>query len=125
MPGEFYYNASAQPIYQQYCAYFKRGSNTIDGLLASYRYRLHQPLVIYDNRPAISGILRRNYESNESDPEFLTYRNNYRDFMFKVEYYTAGDDKIIAGKYLPFKRESRIFDNQTSSYVDPNQQSIF
>lgn len=122
---EFYYNASAQPIYQQYCAYFKRGSNTIDGLLASYRYHLDQPLIIYDNRPAICGILRRNQESNTSDPEFLTFRNNYRDFMFKVEYYTAGDDKIIAGKYLPFKRESRIFDNQTSSYVDPNQQSIF
>lgn len=119
--GSFYENSSAEPIYQQYCAYFKRGSNIIDGLLNSYKYQLS--MVEFGNHPAISGILRRRYTTSLNEP--LSYHNNYRDFMFKVEYYTAGDDKIIAGKYLPFKRESRIFDNQTSSYIDPNQQSIF
>lgn len=119
---ENYANASAEPIYQQYCAYFKRGSNIIDGLLNSYKYYTGG---INENYPAISGILRRKYSGGGTGYGEATYRNNYRDFMFKVEYYTAGDDKIIAGKYLPFKRESRIFDNQTSSYVDPNQQSIF
>ena len=33
-PASFYEN-SALPMYQQYCAYFKRGSNMIDGLLTN------------------------------------------------------------------------------------------
>lgn len=112
--------------YQKFTLYYTRGNNKIEnfGTVKFYASTYAQVLTICANDDA---AIRQRFTSEGG---FITSSASFfpdlRNIVFKVEYETLDDRKMFVGKYLPIKNENNaIFDNQTSSYVDVKNQSIF
>lgn len=54
----------------------------------------------------------------------ITDKIDIKDISFKIEYQCLANTKFRAGKYLPYKNERIIVDNQTNSFVNANKQGI-
>lgn len=101
--------------YQQFMLYYTRGSNKIEGIT---------PFTYVVERYSIDWICRLYADKSTG----VWQMDGIRNFGFQVEYYTNDSNAVISvGKYLPTNRNTnnRVFDNQSSSFVDSKRQSIF
>lgn len=109
--------------HQMYNLYFERGQNKIEGFGENYYFvglgtqaKIHW---IMHARLSEMGSSLYSFEPNESATDI-------RDLMLNVEYDAIVERKMQVGRYLPLKNEElKSFDNQSSSYVDVQQQALF
>lgn len=93
--------------------YYERGNNRIEGF--SYTQLL---MTCFD-------LWFRDYVASLGIAD-ASRTFDIRTPYFKIKYKTQDDRKIHAGKYLRTKHaQNRIFDQQTSSYVNPEKMSIY
>lgn len=99
-------------------AYYKMGENKIEGIIDSVKA----------HSTAVTKTTRLNLMVGEFFKNFDSYsiRTDVLDVSFKVQYETSAERKMNVGKYLPAKhQDNQVYDQQTSSYVDTKQMSIF
>lgn len=120
--------------YKHYLLYYTRGSNEINGWGETMKYTSGGTSI-----PHISWIIRilgESFQSNQQDISLgvpsqfawldFNHNNDIRGIHVDLVYETISGHAMHIGKYLPIRHpENRIFDNQSSSYVDINHQSIF
>lgn len=109
--------------HQMYNLLFTRGENKITGFGEGYYIPGGQ------TQAKIWWIMRaRLSEMGSGLYSFITSEDStdLRDLMFKIEYDAITERKMHVGRYLPLKNEGlKSFDNQSSSYVDVQQQALF
>lgn len=104
-------------------AYFQRGSNRIEGFSKKYEWFFQQTYYSVQKwmDDAVGGAGNKGYGGQAYNVD-----NRLKSIWFKIVYKTQDDRKIHAGKYLRTKHaQNRIFDQQTSSYVNPEKMSIY
>lgn len=111
--------------YQNFCLYYHRGSNYIDGfsqynswitLTSVYHaYEIESLFESASKEMLLSGL-----------PNWGTDSFSYPDCVFfKVEYQTLASDKALIGRRLPPKHHFEVFDKQSSSYSDSQKLGLF
>ena len=111
--------------HKQYLLYYERGSNKIEawgfptkiGITSHVLPSIEWILVLLGEAQKNGG-----FASNEVNEEGGTFIGLHVDLVYE----TLTQQAMHVGKYLPSKHpDNRVFDNQSSSYVDANHQSIF
>jgi hypothetical protein len=110
------------PTHQLANVYYKRGGRTIEGWSREWDMGL-----------GVTNISIQYLLSRWLEIQYGHYFDNHtmddldiRDVLFLVEYETLGEATMNVGRNLPLRNPmTSVFDNQGSSYVDINQQSIF
>ena len=117
--------------YKHYLLYYKRGSNTIEGWGETMK-----PDTVSSAVSHIGWIVylldKEAYPRTIGSPsDGFAWKNiddskDIRGIHVDLTYETVSGHSIHVGKYLPIRHpDNRIFDNQSNSYVDANNQSIF
>lgn len=125
-------NAETAKGYKHYLLYYKRGSNTIEGWGETMK-----PDTISSGVSHIGWIVylldKEAYQprTDGSPTDGFAWKNiddskDIRGIHVDLVYETVSGHSIHVGKYLPVRHpDNRIFDSQSNSYVDANNQSIF
>lgn len=114
--------------YRVFNVHYKRGGNSVSGFADNYpiasanHYVFNNLINAVLNLPATGKIALLDGETAST---FV--KSNVREIMYEIEYDSVDENAINVGRYLPLARTgvNRIFDNQTSSYVDMRHQSFF
>lgn len=101
--------------------YYKRGGNTIDGWSKTWNLILGERTTLYFMLDHLLQYQQGHHFDNHTIDDL-----DFRDLMFIVEYETIAEATLAIGRKLPLRNpHTASFDNQGSSYVDVDQQSIF
>lgn len=124
MVFSFGFDLNEAKKYQKFNLYYTRNNNKIEnwGSVKFFQTTYQYVLLICANADT---SIRNRFSSTGL---FLTANGmpDLRNITFKIEYDTLDERKMKVGKYLPTNHyNNEIFDNQTSSYVDAKNQSIF
>lgn len=101
--------------------YYKRAGNTIEGWSKTWNILGTERTTVYFMLDHLLKYQQGHFFDNHTIDDL-----DFRDLMFIVEYETIAEATLAIGRKLPLRNpHTSSFDNQGSSYVDVDQQSIF
>lgn len=104
--------------------HYKRGGNTIEGWGDTYNMRTDVSGAVRFTDASLFWVVMLTLRINGGDRSFTD--GDVRNVDVVLTYETLDEESLHIGRYLPSKHENnKIFDNQTESYVDTEQQGIF
>ena len=127
--------------YQNFCVYFQRGSNLIEGwsnLTKNWTSQIFGSKTAFYHLLDILCVLKLWNLESEQDPEDYStggytltryhagnsYENSYYSTFFKIEYETTVETTFQASKDIAPLHKRVIIDNQTNSFVDAYNQGF-